>query len=71
MSNQRKGNYQKKETGMTSEMGVLKFFKTAAWELEKSGKSDESFYFEQVVDWLQKGYRLPTDQKNVIRCLGI
>ena len=71
MSNQRKGNYQSKPDGMTNEMGVLKFFKIAAEELKKDGKVDESFYFEQTVDWLQRGNSLPKDNKSVIMCLGL
>ena len=71
MSNQRKGTYQSKPDGMTNEMGVLKFFKIAAEELKKDGKVDEAFYFEQTVDWLQRGNSLPKDNKSVIMCLGL
>jgi hypothetical protein len=70
MSNQRKGNYQSKPdgmTGMTNEMGVLKFFKIASEVLE----GDEGFYFNQVVDWLKSGKSLPKTQEDVIKCLGL
>ena len=33
-------------------MTTLKFFKNAKKLLEQSGKEDEAFYFEQMVDWL-------------------
>ena len=71
MSNQRKGNYQSKPDGMTNEMGTLKFFKIAQQVLEKEGKPDEAFNFEQMVDWLQSGKRLPLSEEDVIKALGI
>ena len=71
MSNQRPGKYQTKPDSMSNEMGVLKFFKIAAEELKKDGKDDEAFYFEQTVDWLQRGNSLPKDNKSVIMCLGL
>ncbi|MAD23600.1 MAG: hypothetical protein CMO44_05440 [Verrucomicrobiales bacterium] len=71
MSNQRKGNYQSKPDGMTNEMGTLKFFKIAQQVLEKEGKTDEAFNFEQMVDWLQSGKSLPKTEEDVIKALGI
>ena len=71
MSNQRKGNYHSKPDGMTNEMGTLKFFKIAQQVLEKEGKPDEAFNFEQMVDWLQSGKSLPKTEEDVIKALGI
>ena len=56
---------------MTNEMGTLKFFKIAQKVLEKENKTDEAFNFEQMVDWLQSGKRLPLTEEDVIKALGI
>ena len=56
---------------MLDAMDVLKFFKITVEELKKEGKDDEAFYFEQTVDWLQRGNSLPKDNKSVIMCLGL
>ena len=54
MSNQRPGKLQSRpEMGMTQEMGTLKFFKLAQKVLEKEGKTDEAFNFEQMADWIK------------------
>ena len=71
MSNQRKGKYQSKTDIPSSEMAVFKFFKEASKQLTDEGKEDEAFYFEQMVDWLQSGKKLPTDEKGVTKALGI
>ena len=72
MSNQRPGKLQSRpEMGMTQEMGTLKFFKLAQKVLEQSGKDDEAFYFEQMVDWLSSGHQLPTTEEQTIKALGI
>ena len=72
MSNQRPGKFQSRpEMGMTQEMGTLKFFKLAQKVLEKEGKMDEAFNFEQMADWLQSGKRLPLTEEDVIKALGI
>ena len=52
-------------------MNVLKFFKTAQKVLEREKKTDEAFNFEQMVDWLQSGKRLPLTEEDVIKALGI
>jgi|TARA_R110000782_G_scaffold176561_1_gene267569 hypothetical protein len=56
---------------MLDAMDVLKFFKITVEELKKEGKDDEAFYFEQTIDWLQRGKSLPKDNKSVIMCLGL
>ena len=72
MSNQRPGKFQSRpEMGMTQEMGTLKFFKLAQQVLEKEGKTDEAFNFEQMVDWLQSGKSLPKTEEDDIKALGI
>ena len=52
-------------------MTTLKFFKNAQKLLEQSGKDDEAFYFEQMVDWLSSGHQLPTTEEQTIKALGI
>ena len=71
MSNQRPGKFQSRPDGMTQEIGTLKFFKLAQKVLEKEGKSDEAFNFEQMADWIQSGKRLPNTEEDVIKALGI
>jgi hypothetical protein len=71
MSNQRKANYQSKPDQPSSEMAIMKFFKEASRQLISEGKEDEAFYFEQMVDWLQSGKKLPTDEQGVTKALGI
>jgi len=53
------------------DMTVLKFFKMAQQLLEASGKEDEAFYFEMMVDWLQQGKPIPTTEDQTIKALGI
>lgn len=70
MSNQRPGNLQK-PLDRNGDMQVYKFFKTAAMILNDSGKEDEAFYFEQMVDWLRSGKPLPTSEESIIKALGL
>ena len=71
MSNQRPGKYQSRPDVGGQDMNLLKFFKTAQKVLEKENKQDEAFNFEQMVDWLQSGKRLPLTEEDVIKALGI
>ena len=71
MSNQRKGKYQSRPDSLGQDMNVLKFFKTAQKVLEKEGKTDEAFNFEQMADWIKSGKRLPNTEEDVIKALGI
>lgn len=66
MSNQRPGKLQK-PLDRNGDMAVYKFFKTASKLLGE----DDGFYFEQIVDYLKSGKPLPTDEKDVIKALGI
>ena len=70
MSNQRPGKFEKK-LDRNGDMQVYKFFKTAAKLLNDSGKDDEAFYMEQMVDYLQSGKPLPTSEEQVIKALGL
>ena len=71
MSNQRQGKVVRAiEPGM-KDMTVLKFFKMGQKVLEASGKEDEAFYFEMMVDWLQQGKPIPTTEEQTITALGI
>ena len=70
MSNQRPGKFEKK-LDRNGDMQVYKFFKTAAKLLNESGKEDEAFYMEQMVDYLQSGKPIPTSEEQVIKALGL
>jgi len=70
MSNQRSGKVEKK-LDRNGDMQVYKFFKTAAKLINEEGKEDEAFYMEQMVDWLQSGKPLPTNEKDIITALGL
>jgi len=70
MSNQRPGKLQK-PLDRNGDMQVFKFFKTAAKLLNESGKEDEAFYMEQMVDYLRSGKPLPTSEDEIVRALGI
>jgi len=70
MSNQRPGKIEKK-LDRNGDMQVYKFFKTAAKLLNDSGKEDEAFYMEQMVDWLKSGKQLPTSEESIIKALGL
>ena len=71
MSNQRPAKKQSRPDILGQDMGILKFFKIAQKVLEKEGKTDEAFNFEQMVDWIQSGKRLPLSEEDVIKALGI
>ena len=51
MSNQRPGKVVRAADPTMKDMNTLKFFKNAKKLLEHDGKTDEAFYFEQMVDW--------------------
>ena len=71
MSNQRPAKKQSRPDMIGQDMNVLKFFKRAQKVLERENKQDEAFNFEQMVDWLQSGKRLPLTEEDVIKALGI
>jgi hypothetical protein len=71
MSNQRPGKVVRAIDPTMKDMTVLKFFKMAQQLLEASGKEDEAFYFEMMVDWLQQGKPIPTTEDQTIKALGI
>jgi hypothetical protein len=72
MSNQRTGNWKPaamQDGGRTSDMALVSFFKESKLALERSGKEDAAFYFEQVETWLREGKSLTT--KRVEHILGL
>ena len=71
MSNQRPGKVVRAVAPTMKDMTTLKFFKNAKKVLEQSGKEDEAFYFEQMVDWLSSGRPMPTTEEQTIKALGI
>ena len=70
MIKQRPGKVENK-LDRNGDMQVYKFFKTAAKLLKEEGKEDEAFYMDQMVDWLQSGKPLPTNEKDIITALGL
>ena len=71
MSNKRPGKVVRAVDPTMKDMTTLKFFKNAKKVLEQSGKEDEAFYFEQMVDWLSSGRPIPTTEEQTIKALGI
>ena len=71
MSNQRPGKVVRAVDPTMKDMTTLKFFKNAKKVLEQSGKEEEAFYFEMMVDWLSSGHQLPTTEEQTIKALGI
>ena len=71
MSNQRPGKVVRAVDPTMKDMTTLKFFKNAKKVLEQSGKEDDAFYFEQMVDWLSSGRPMPTTEEQTIKALGI
>ena len=71
MSNQRPVKVVRAVDPTMKDMTTLKFFKNARKVLEQSGKEDEAFYFEQMVDWLSSGRPMPITEEQTIKALGI
>ena len=71
MSNQRPGKVVRAADPTMKDMNTLKFFKNAKKLLEQSGKEEEAFYFEMMVDWLSSGRPIPTTEEQTIKALGI
>ena len=71
MSNQRPGKVVRAADPTMKDMNTLKFFKNAKKLLEQSGKEDEAFYFEQLVDHLSSGKHLPLTEEEMTRALGV
>lgn len=47
------------------------FFKTARRLLEQDGQEDAASYFEQIETLLGEGKRLPTNEMDISRALGL
>jgi hypothetical protein len=71
VSNQRGGKWKPASLRGDDGMSTVTFFKNAKEVLERSGKEDEAFYFEQMETWLRDGNRLPTDTKDIAKALGV
>ena len=74
MSNQRRGNW---KPASLSDAGdkinirtIIEFMETAANVLERDGKDDTSFYFQQVADFLRDNPRKGLNEK-VTTVLGL
>lgn len=53
-----------------SGMGTVRFLVRCSEELERAGKEDAAFYFEQLVDHLRSGGSM-NENENVSRVLGL
>ena len=72
MSNQRAGKtYRAAASDGLEDMNLRNFFRTSAELLTESGNEDAAFYFEQIVDELNKGKSLPKEKREISRILGI
>lgn len=71
MSNQRAGKtYRAAATDSLTDMKLRNFFRTAAELMED--ESDAQFYFEQIVDHINSGGTIMTDDRNsVAKILGV
>lgn len=71
MSNQRAGKtYRAAATDSLTDMKLRNFFRTAAELMDD--ESDAQFYFEQIVDHINSGGTIMTDDRNsVAKILGV
>lgn len=71
MSNQRRGKTHRAALGDgMQEMKVRNFFRACAQELEH--EPDAQFYFQQIVDYINEGGSIMTDDpSSVRRILGV
>ena len=69
--NQRAGKTQKGLSSGMAEMNLYKSMKIAAEVLNENGDEDCAFYFEQIVDYLTQGKKLPLDKREMERALGV
>lgn len=71
MSNQRGGKWKPatlNDGGKIDAMVLTTFFKSAKEALERSGKEDAAFYFEQCEDWMREGNSI---NSNAAKVLGL
>jgi len=69
MSNQRGGKWKPaamSDGGKVDEMTLVTFFKSAKEVLEREGKEDSAFYFEQCEDWLRSGNKITSDAGRIL-----
>lgn len=69
--NQRAGKTQKGLSTGNAEMNLFKSMKMAAEVLNENDYEDCAFYFEQIVDYLSSGKKLPLDKREMERALGV
>lgn len=53
------------------DMKMRNFFRTCAELLNDNGQEDVAYYFEQIVDEINKGKPLPAERKEISRLLGL
>jgi len=69
--NQRAGKTKKGLSSGMAEMNLFKSMKMAAEVLNENDYEDCAFYFEQIVDYLSSGKKLPLDKREMERALGV
>ena len=69
--NQRAGKTQKGLSTGSAEMNLYKSMKIAAEVLNENDYEDCAFYFEQIVDYISSGKKLPLDKREMERALGV
>lgn len=71
MSNQRSGKWKpaSMSDSFNNPMKLLEFFKGCKEALERGGKTEEAFYFEQIEEWLREGKDLY--KEHPARILGL
>lgn len=72
MSNQRAGKtHRAAATDSLREMNLRNFFRDCKEILEQHDQHDSAFYFEQIVDEINRGKPLPTSRREIERLLGV
>lgn len=70
--NQRAGKtYRAAASDGLGDMKLRNFFRTCAELLNDNGQGDVAYYFEQIVDEINKGKPLPAERKEISRLLGL
>ena len=63
--NQRPGKFS------MNDMNTVKSLRMASEILKSEEMYNEAFYFEQLVDYIQEGNKLPLDKREMEKALGI
>ena len=69
--NQRPGKFSKGLDSGMNDMNTVKSLRMASEVLKSEEMYNEAFYFEQLVDYIQEGNKLPLDKREMEKALGI